>query len=174
APITNFLEIETGFEARRVEYNTFTELPVQGTLFTGALWRGQASAVWRVTENATFKGTAFGGHNAADSGPMSSSHYGLEGALKIDFAPPGEEIGMNWSVVPFVRYLAIDFDSPDPLVDPFLSRRDRQFRVGSQLNMPFSSTLGVSAVAQYDLYNSNIPNYRSSGGSFLVGPTIRF
>jgi len=174
APITPLVAVETGFEGRRVEYNAFTELPVQGTLFAGVLWRGQASAIWRVTENVVFKGTAFGGHNAADSGPMSTSHYGLEGALKIDFAPPSEEIGMSWSVMPFVRYLAIDFECPNPIVQPFYSRRDRQFRVGSQLNMPFSSTIGVSAVAQYDLYDSNIPNYRSSGGSFLVGPTIRF
>lgn len=173
-PITPFFSIEPGFEVRRVEFGSFSGLPNQGPLATGVLWRGFASAGLEVSDWVSLAGKVFGGHNAADSVGVSSHHFGFESSMRIDFAAPYEEIGLSWSVVPFVRYLVVDFARADPSVDPFLARRDRQFRAGTQLNMPVTAALGISATAQYDLYQSNIRTYRASGATFLIGPTFRF
>jgi hypothetical protein len=173
-PIAPFLSLEPGFEGRRVEVNSFGGLPNQGVLATGVLWTGALAATWSVSDDLSLNGRVFGGRNAADPGGVSSDHVGFESSLKIDFAPPSEEIGMKWSVTPFVRYLLVDFGRADPVVDPFIVRQDRQFRIGAQLDMPITPMFGVNASAQYDGHESNIRNFRASGGTFLLGPTIRF
>jgi hypothetical protein len=181
APITPFFSIEPGFEIRRIEVASFTSpfsplgtFANQSPLATGVMWRANVAGVWSVSEALTFTGNVFGGRNAADVGGTSSSHIGVEAALKVEFAPPSEEIGFNWSVTPFLRYTHYDFARPDPTIDPLTVRRDGQFRTGAQVDMPITANLGVSFAAQYDLYDSNIRNYRATSGSFLIGPTLRF
>ena len=53
-------------------------------------------------------------------------------------------------------------------------RVDRQIRVGSQFDMPITKMFGVAALVQYMRNNSNLPNYRASAWSGLIGPTLRF
>jgi len=173
-PVSSVLTLAPGFEVRRIEVASFSGQPNQGVLASGVLWRGFASVSWSIAEHLTLVSKAFGGHNAADPGGESSSHYGFDASLKIDFKPPSEAIGMSWSVTPFIRYLAVEFTHADPMIDPFIVREDRQIRGGAQIDMPIDSTFGVSATAQYDLYASNIRNYRASGAAFLLGPTLRF
>jgi hypothetical protein len=173
-PICNALVVEPGFEVRRVEANSFGGLPNYNVLSTGVFWRGYASATLKINDMATLVARAYGGRNDADFGGISSSNYGFESSLKIDFAPPTDQIGINWSLTPFVRYVVVDFDQPNPFVNPFVTRHDWQFRAGARLNMPITPNVGVAAAAQYDLHDSTIRNYRANGATVLVGPTIRF
>jgi len=173
-PVSDVFTLAPGFEVRRVDVDSFGGQPNRGVLVSGVLWRGYASAGWAIAEGVALAGKAFVGYNAADPGGGSSSHYGFESSIKIDFNPPTDEIGMSWSVTPFARVLLVDFTRADPSVDPLVTRQDRQFRTGAQLDMPINAAFGVSATAQYDRYDSNIRNYRASGGSFLIGPTLRF
>ena len=173
-PVTQAFTLEPGFDVRRVSVRTVDNLPNQGVLSTGVLWTGSLGATWSVTDMATVTQKMFAGRNDADAGGISSSQYGFASSVKFEFAPPVESIGLNWSITPFARVLLVNFDRADYTIDPFVTRRDRTYRVGAQLDMPVTSMFGVNASAQFARYDSNIKNYRASSWSFLIGPTARF
>lgn len=173
-PVTQFFGLEAGIDGQRLSIRQFGQFDNQGILSTGSLWTASLAANWSATDAVTFSGKTFVRRNSADNGGISSNHFGLEGSVKVDFAPPTDAIGMNWSVTPFVRYTMVDFVRANPVVDPTIKRQDRQFRAGVQLDMPFTATWGLNLATQYTHNASNIRNFRSSSWSILAGPTMRF
>ena len=173
-PVTPYFALEPGVDAQRLDIRSPGNGRSQATLNTGSLWTASLAAAWSATDLVTFNAKAFVRRNDASSGAKNSDQFGAEASVKIEFAPPTDLIGMNWSVTPFARYLAVDFSRADPVVDPFVKRRDRLFRAGVQLDMPFTPYLGVNSVVEYTRNDSNIANFRSTSWSFLIGPTARF
>jgi hypothetical protein len=173
-PWNEAFSIEPGLDLRRVELTHIALVRNQGDLSSGALWTGSLSAAWQIAENIKFDSKLFYRANLADPGGSDSDQYGAESAIKFNFAPPSDLIGVDWSATPFVRYLAVLFRHADPVVDPLLRRRDNEWRAGLQLDMPFSPTFGFNSVIQTTRYDSNIVNFRSSSWSVLAGPTVRF
>ena len=174
-PIGEFFRLEPGAEWRRVDAaDTTTPFASQFIYNTGALWTLGLGAQWSATDWLTLQGRASFVRNAGLASWMSSRQMRLEGSAKIDFDAPFPSIGWRWSLTPFVRYAALNFDGADPLVDPWLARRDRQWRAGAQLDMPITPDWGVSAVVQYTRNASNIPNFSTSSWSGMIGPTYRF
>lgn len=174
-PIGNVFQIEPGVEWRHLDIAATSRfLEVASTANTGSQWTGSLAARWSATDRLTFDAKVLGGRNASLTSALSSRRFGLEGAARYEFDPPSETIGWRWSATPFVRYLETRFDAPDVFVDPFVTRVDRQWRVGSQFDMPITRMFGVAAMVQYMRNNSNLPNYRASAWSGLIGPTLRF
>ena len=173
-PVTPYFALEPGIDAQRIDIRRPGNGLAQATLNTGSLWTASLGATWSATEEVTFSAKAFARRNDASDGARNSNQFGAEASVKVEFAPPTDLIGMNWSVTPFARYLAVDFSRADPVVDPLVKRHDRQFRAGVQLDMPFTPYLGVNGAVQYTRNESNIANFRSTSWSFLIGPTARF
>lgn len=174
-PIGNVLQIEPGVEWRHLDIAATSRfLEVASTLNTGSQWTGSLATRWSATDRLTFDAKVLWGRNSSLTNTLSSRRLGLEGAARYEFDPPSEMIGWRWSATPFVRYLETRFDAPDVFVDPFVTRVDRQWRIGSQFDMPITKMFGVAALVQYMRNNSNLPNYRASAWSSLIGPTLRF
>jgi len=165
--------IEPGFDARRVDVAQVAPVVNQGEISSGALYT--ASLVGSlVSGGVRFDGKVLYRANIADAPGFNSDQWGVEGAVRFNFAPPSDLIGADWSLTPFVRYLGVAFRNADPVVDPNVRRRDNTWRAGAQIDMPVTPSLGVSATIQAVRYDSNIVNFRSSGWSALAGPTYRF
>lgn len=64
------------------------------------------------------------------------------------------------------------FDDPDPMVDPGVTRRDLDLRVGTRLVAPVSSRVGIALDAAYFERFSNIVNYDLE--NFEVGVSVLF
>ncbi len=174
-PIGNVFQIEPGVEWRHLDIAATSRfLEVASTLNTGSQWTGSLATRWSATDRLTFDAKVLWGRNSSLTNTLSSRRLGLEGAARYEFDPPSEMIGWRWSATPFVRYLETRFDAPDVFVDPFVTRVDRQWRIGSQFDMPITKMFGVAALVQYMRNNSNLPNYRASAWSGLIGPTLRF
>jgi hypothetical protein len=174
-PIGNVFQIEPGVEWRHLDIAATSRfLEVASTLNTGSQWTGSLATHWSATDRLTFDAKVLWGRNSSLTNTLSSRRLGLEGAARYEFDPPSEMIGWRWSATPFVRYLETRFDAPDVFVDPFVTRVDRQWRIGSQFDMPITKMFGVAALVQYMRNNSNLPNYRASAWSGLIGPTLRF
>jgi opacity protein-like surface antigen len=166
--------LEPGVEYRRIDVSG-SNLPFasQYVFNTGSLATASLAAQWRALDWLTFDGRALYRRNATAAPWTSSREFGLQGSAKVTFDPPVDTIGWRWSVTPFVRYASYAFDAADPSVDPWVTRRDRQWRTGAQFDMPVTPDWGVSALVQYSRTTSNIPNFNASSWSFLVGPTYR-
>ncbi|MCC0001727.1 MAG: tetratricopeptide repeat protein [Methylobacteriaceae bacterium] len=174
-PIGDSFQVEPGVEWRHLDIAATSRfLEVASTLNTGSQWTGSLAARWRATDRLTFDGKALFGRNSSYTSTLTSRRFGLEGSARIEFDPPSELIGWRWSATPFVRYAETRFSAADLFVDPLVVRVDRQIRVGSQFDMPITKMFGVAALVQYVRNNSNLPNYRASAWSGLIGPTLRF
>lgn len=174
-PMGEFFRLEPVAEWRRIDAaDTTSPFASQFIYNTGALWTLGIGAQWMATDWLTLQGRAAFVRNASFASWASSRQMRLEGSAKVDFDAPFPNVGWRWSVTPFVRYAAYNFDGADPLVDPWMARRDRQWRAGAQLDMPITRDWGLSAVVQYTSNASNIPNFSTSSWSGMIGPTYRF
>ncbi len=174
-PIGDAFYVEPGVEWRHLDIAATSRfLEVASTQNTGGQWTGSLAARWTPTDRLSFDGKVLYGRNSSLTGALTSRRFGLEGAARYEFDPPSESIGWRWSATPFVRYAETRFDAADLFVDPFVVRVDRQVRIGMQLDMPITKAFGVAALVQYMRNNSNLPNYRASAWSGLIGPTVRF
>lgn len=174
-PFGETFYVEPGVEWRHLDIaatNRFLE--VAATQNTGSQWTGSLAARWSPLERLTFDAKVLWGRNSSLTSTLSSRRFGLEAQARYEFDPPSELIGWRWSATPFVRYTETRFNAADILVDPLVVRVDHQWRVGTQFDMPITKMFGVAALVQYMRNNSNLPNYRASAWSGLIGPTLRF
>jgi len=174
-PVFAWAALEPGVEWRRVEVRGQTALAGQQVLInTGSLFTASLAGRVGLTDWAVLSGRVFWRRNEGANAIFSSDHIGAEAALRVDFDPLFLQLGARWSVTPFVRYTQISFDAANPVIDPNIVRRDRQWRTGAQLDMPLTPLWGINALVQYTRHDSNLANYRASSWSVLAGPTIRF
>lgn len=175
-PVFAFAHVEPGLEWRHVDVRNQALFGAAGqaVINTGSLFSASLAARVGLTDWAIFIGRVFWRRNEGDSAVFSSDHFGAEAAVRVDFDPLFKDIGARWSVTPFVRYTQVKFDAANPVIDPLVVRRDRQWRTGAQLDMPVTPTWGVNALVQYTRNDSNLSNYRASAWSVLAGPTMRF
>ena len=75
---------------------------------------------------------------------------------------------------PFVGITWTDYREPNPLVDPDVTRQDRERYVGLALDAQLYKNFGLGIRVQYSRTNSNLPNFRTDNFSVSAGPTFRF
>jgi hypothetical protein len=173
-PVSPFVSFTPGVEARGISVADPAKFGNLGTVNTGSLVTGSLTGRWLITDGLTFDGRFSYARNLAEQSFGTNGQWLLGAALKQEFAPPSDLIGVNWSVTAFVRYTSVRFDAPNPTVDPVLARRDDQTRLGLQLDAPFTRNFGVSVIAQQTRNDSNIENFRGKSWSIMAGPAFRF
>jgi hypothetical protein len=173
-PVGMFFSLEPGAEWRHTDARDSWTWGAQNTINTGSLWSASMAGRWSLTENLNVDVRGWYQRNPSWTNYLSSDQFGFDATVKIEFPPPSDEIGWKWSLTPFVRYADLRFDAANPFVDIFVARHDRQIRVGTQLDMPITPMFGGNALIQYTRNDSNIPNFRSTAWSALIGPTLRF
>lgn len=110
--------------------------------------------------------------NTADEDYFSYVQGGGSMGVAWDVAAP---IGpYRWVITPSAGILFTTYDAPNAIVDPGMTRKDQEYRVSVSLDAPLTSLLGISVTLQYARNASNLPNYRYSNTSIMVGPTLRF
>jgi hypothetical protein len=80
----------------------------------------------------------------------------------------------QWTTTVFVVHSWYDFDTPDPVIDPGTTRRDREWRIGIGQVVPLSDAWSVLAQVEHIDNDSNLPNYTFTNTSVLVGVSYRF
>jgi tetratricopeptide (TPR) repeat protein len=75
---------------------------------------------------------------------------------------------------PFAGLSWTDYRQPNPLVDPDVTRQDRELFVGLAIDASLYKTFGLGVRVQYAHTDSNLPNFRTDNFSVSAGPTFRF
>lgn len=75
---------------------------------------------------------------------------------------------------PFVGISWTDYREPNPLVDPDVTRQDRERYVGLAVDTQLYRSFGLGIRVQYSHTDSNLPNFRTDNLSVSAGPTFRF
>ncbi|MBV9567282.1 MAG: hypothetical protein JO172_04020 [Hyphomicrobiales bacterium] len=107
--------------------------------------------------------------------PYAYDDFTAEFALPYSFnAPAFAQTDRSWTVAPFLGFSFTPYDQPDPIVDPSITRLDRQWRAGATLDMTFFQNFGFALQVQYLRTMSTVTNYRTRDLIISGGPTIRF
>ena len=75
---------------------------------------------------------------------------------------------------PFAGITWTDYRDPNPLIDPDVTRKDRERYVGLALDAQVHKSFGLGIRLQYSQTDSNLPNFRTDNLSVSAGPTFRF
>ena len=104
----------------------------------------------------------------------SYKRYSIDMALPYEFSLGMFGSARQFVVAPTFGYSFARYDAPNPIVDPFVLRRDNEWRVGGIVDAQLIDNIGVRAQLNYFKINSNLPNYTTDNLAVSVGPTLRF
>ena len=89
-------------------------------------------------------------HDTASYRPYAYNDFSVDFSLPYAFtAPAFAQAQRTWTVAPFIGYSYTPYRKPDPIVDPTVTRLDRQWRVGTTLDMSFYQNLGFALCGQF-------------------------
>lgn len=95
-------------------------------------------------------------------------------AFPYEFAATWLPGTRKWTVSPSFGVARTRYDTPNPIVDPVLVRRDNEWRTGLSMDAPLSDYLGFAVQLQYNQVKSRIRNYDTRNFTVMAGPTGRF
>jgi hypothetical protein len=84
---------------------------------------------------------------------------------------PGD---LPWNTTLQATRAWINYREPDPIVDPNVTRRDRDWRLSLSTNVPINEQFGVNVTVARFMRNSSLPNFEYNNTSVAVGATFRF
>jgi tetratricopeptide (TPR) repeat protein len=105
---------------------------------------------------------------------QSSDQIDAQALLRLEVDPPHPMFGRRWTIAPYARFTHLSFDAPNPLVSPFVARRDSAWTYGVMLDAPVTAMLGFAGNLEFSRNDSNLPNFRTQNVSVSFGPTAKF
>ena len=100
--------------------------------------------------------------------------YSIDMAFPYEFTLPVFGTPHQFVVAPTIGYSVANYYAPNPIVDPFMVRTDREQRYGAIFDAQVYRNFGIRTQIQYMKINSTLPNYTTDNFSISVGPTARF
>ncbi|SED12086.1 hypothetical protein SAMN05519104_2838 [Rhizobiales bacterium GAS188] len=168
--------LDTGVEYRDRQFRNSKDYPT-ATFQTGHQWIGYGvgSGPLPLLAGLSWAARLAYTHDTASYRPYSYNDLSLDVSLPYAFpAPAFSQSSRVWTVAPFAGYSHTPYRAPDPIVNPGITRLDRQWRVGTTLDMTFFENLGFALQVQYLHTGSTISNYRTHDFIVSGGPTVRF
>jgi tetratricopeptide (TPR) repeat protein len=160
-----FVEVRQRRFSNSFEYRTASEQT--GRLWSsGVLLQAALAPAIRVAARLAYSS------NDARRDYNSYDQVSFDLGFPVEFAGPWG--GRPWGFVPSVGFAATRYDIPNPVIDPRVTRRDSEWRVGALLDVPVHEAIGLGIQVQYCRVNSNLPNYDTRNLSVTFGPTFRF
>jgi tetratricopeptide (TPR) repeat protein len=164
---------EARIEYRSRDFNNSRRNPdvsVQSGDIATPSWTMQA----RLTDDISVLGRVLFGSNRADRPFYSYNLYQGDLSLTWRFDPGFVSLPAKVSLTPFASYIVTNYRAPDPVFDPDVTRRDREWQVGASLDVPVTERLGTFAQAFYSAVDSSLPNFRSHNFAVSFGVSVKF
>jgi hypothetical protein len=77
-------------------------------------------------------------------------------------------------IAPTIGFSCANFDAPNPIVDPFQIRNDKEQRYGAIFDAQVYKNVGLRTQILYTKIDSSLPNYTTDNFSVSIGPAARF
>jgi hypothetical protein len=105
----------------------------------------------------------------------SYDRFSVDVGLPIEFSVPGFDGTQRQVVVtPTYGYSETRYDDPNWIIDPFVTRQDRETRVGGIIDIQLYQNYGLRTTITQTWIISNLPNYDTKNFTVAFGPTARF
>ncbi|GLI92792.1 tetratricopeptide repeat protein [Methylocystis echinoides] len=161
-------------EPLRGPYFGFSPYATISTLATGDAVTGYVSGAWSLLDNLRLEGrVGYTRANAFDA-VQSSDQVDAQAMLRVEVDPLHPIFARRWTIAPYARFTHLAFDAPNPIVSPFVPRRDAAWTYGIMLDAPMTPMFGFAGNLEFSRNDSNLPNFRTQNVSVTFGPTAKF
>ena len=166
---------EAGVEYRSRQFSNSPNYP-NATLQRGDLVIGSFSTSGPIPVVSGLRWQSRVAVTRATASDKSYAYDQVSGDLSFPFEFDGfiGQAGRKWTLSPFAGMTWTRYDQPNPVIDPNLSRRDREMRFGATLDMQFYEGFGFAAQVAWSKINSTVVNFRTQNFIVSGGPTFRF
>jgi len=144
------------------------------TLATGDVVTGYMSGSYRLLDGVRLDGRVAYSRANAGFAAQSSDQVDVQAMLRLEVDPPLPMIARRWTIAPYARFTHLAFDTANPLVNPFVARRDAAWMYGIMLDAPVTETFGFAGNLEFARNDSNLPNFTTNNVSVSFGPTAKF
>lgn len=100
--------------------------------------------------------------------------YSIDIAFPYEFTLAMFGAPHQFVIAPTFGYSWANYYAPNPIIDPFTTRKDREQRYGAIFDAQLVDNIGIRTQVQYFKINSSLPNFTTDNFSVSVGPTVRF
>jgi hypothetical protein len=136
---------------------TYT-LAASGLVFGPVRWIARAGYDW----------------SRADFGFWSYGRPFIDLGMPMAFVVPWFGTNRTWVLTPYAGASFANYESPDPLLDPTVTRRDREWHVGATLDAELATNAGFRVNVLYVRNDSNVENFAYRNLAVSIGPAVRF
>jgi len=144
------------------------------TLASGDVVTGYLGGTYRLLDDVRLDGRVAYSRANAGFAAQSSDQVDVQAMLRLEVDPPHPMIARRWTIAPYARFTHLAFDRANPLVNPFVARRDAAWIYGMMLDAPVTNTFGFAGNLEFARNDSNIPNFKTQNVSVSFGPTAKF
>lgn len=172
---TQWAVFEAVGDSRRRAFEDSNKFPFASQQ-TGVLSTGTLAVTVPVTDGLRFVGRINYTDNATQPINIFNAYVqqAYELGLQWEFAPPFFDAPLRWTLSPTIGQIWTRYGAPNPLIDPAVNRKDREFRAGLALDAPITENLGFGAQVLLQNNASSLANYRYHNWTVILGPTLRF
>lgn len=115
-------------------------------------------------------------HNKAETAFNYNSYdrFSIDLGLPFEFSVPVGDQRRHVVITPTAGYSDTQYRMPNWIVDPNITRHDRESRLGVILDTQLYENIGLRTQVTHSWIDSNLPNYTMKNLTVSVGPTARF
>ncbi len=113
-----------------------------------------------------------GGEVERENTDLASSanwEYDVSFGVQRGINPPFQITRGPWYLNLTGAYVLTDYDEPDAIIDPGVTRQDREKRISLQVSVPLIDRLTLVTTGQYRDIGSNLPNFEYDDTAITVG-----
>ncbi|WP_299812155.1 tetratricopeptide repeat protein [Tardiphaga sp.] len=112
--------------------------------------------------------------NSAVFSYNSYKRYSVDMTIPYEFSLSVLGVPRQFAFALTAGYSWANYMDPNPIIDPFMARNDREQRYGAIFDAQVVDNLGIRTQVQYSKIDSTLPNYRMDNLSVSFGPSVRF
>jgi hypothetical protein len=157
APITDKFSLNGAFEGEHFEYYTDTLRPRVNDK-TGPVLSLSLTPFYALTDSQAIALIFRGSRILANAGYETAWRFAVAPNYYVLFDPGWT--GQPWQANAYFAHVSTNYSQPDILVDPFNTRRDREWDIGAGLTIGLMKNLSAQLTVQQAWIDSSIPNYR--------------
>ena len=162
------------FSWRQQNYPNTSYLPTNSQ-FTGTQYSATTTFQYQVNPGVALYG--FGNGQRYQTQQTISQNYmlvGLGGGMAFRFADPLFRSDLPWSINLTVNQQWWQYDAPDPIIDPAVTRQQADTILNIVLSIPFDDRTTFSISGGRFTRASNLPNFEFTNNNVMFGVGWRF
>ena len=167
------LLLGVGYTYRYEAFFNSSQLPTN-SLFTGPVNILGVTSSYQLTNTIQLGLSGYASHQLAQADFNANWQYSISAGISKEYAAPFGLTEFPWVATLSAQGIWTNYQSPDPTVDPFTVRADREFDLTLGNTIGLTRGLSLLLQAQYTNHNSNIPNFRFTDTSVVMGTTLSF